>query len=133
MLGYVGLLALAIAKDRCGTNETCEIDVAHALLNGLGALFIRHLGEWLSGSPKMMGAVQLWDHGEIRELYRQLATNIYKSEDGRWYSLHGNMNPTPLLEILNVPQHNDNNLTWPQSLDMYTKIVGDTDSTTLDK
>lgn len=132
LLGCVGLFALAIARERYGIEEKCEIDVAHALLNGLGALFIRHEGAWLSGSPKMMGAVQRWDHGMTRELYRQLATNIYKTKDGRWYSLHGNMNPTPLLEMLDVPQHNDKNLTWPQIIDMYADIVGKLDSETLD-
>ncbi|KIW90066.1 uncharacterized protein Z519_09497 [Cladophialophora bantiana CBS 173.52] len=132
LLGHVGLLALAIAKDRYVIDQSCEIDVDHALLNGLGALFMRHEGEWLSGSPKMMSAVKRWDHGQTRELYRQLATNIYKSKDGRWYSLHGNMNPTPLLEMLGVPQHNDQNLSWPQILEMYMKVVGEIDSTTLD-
>ncbi|KAL6228856.1 hypothetical protein BDW75DRAFT_250532 [Aspergillus navahoensis] len=132
LLGYVGLLALAIAKDRYGIEQRIEVDVTHALLNGLGALFTRHEGEWLSGSPKMMNAVQRWDHGKTRELYRQLATNIYKTKDGRWYSLHGSMNPTPLLEMLQVPQHNENNLSWDGILQMYTKVVGAIDSRTLD-
>ncbi|KIW24044.1 uncharacterized protein PV07_09783 [Cladophialophora immunda] len=132
LLGYIGLLALTIAEDRYGIEQECQIDVSQALLNGLGALFVRHEGEWLSGSPKMMAAVQRWDHGMTRELYRQLATNIYKSKDGRWYSLHGNMNPTPLLEMLNLPQHNEKNLTWPQIIDLYSKVVGDINSQLLD-
>ncbi|OAP56478.1 hypothetical protein AYL99_09657 [Fonsecaea erecta] len=132
LLGYIGLLALAISKDRYGIEQECQIDVAQALLNGLGALFIRHEGEWLSGSPKMMAAVQRWDHGMTRELYRQLATNIYMSKDGRWYSLHGNMNPTPLLEMLNLPQHNEKNLTWPEIIEMYSNVVGDIHSQVLD-
>ena len=132
VLGCIGLFALAIAKERYGLEQQCEIDVAQTLLNGLGALFVRHEGAWLSGSPKMMGAVQRWDHGRTRELYRQLATNIYKTKDGRWYSLHGNMNPTPLLEMLGVPQHNEKELSWSQILDMYSGIVGKMDSDTLD-
>jgi hypothetical protein len=132
VLGLVGAFALAIAKDRYGIEEECNIDVDHALLNGLGALFARHKGEWLSGSPQMMGAVQRWDHGQTRELYRQLATNIYKTKDGRWYSLHGNMDPTPLLTMLGVPQHNEKNLSWAETLDMYAGIVEKLDSKTLD-
>ncbi|OAL35053.1 hypothetical protein AYO20_05768 [Fonsecaea nubica] len=132
LLGYIGLLALAIAQDRYGIEQECHIDVSQALLNGLGALFVRHESEWLSGSPKMMAAVQRWDHGMTRELYRQLGTNIYKSKDGRWYSLHGNMNPTPLLEMLNVPQHDEKNLTWPQIIEMYSNVVGTIDSKVLD-
>ena len=132
ILGLVALFALAIAKDRYGIVQECHIDVEHALLNGLGALFARSEGEWLSGSAKMMGAVQRWDHGRTRELYRQLATNIYKTKDGRWYSLHGNMDPTPLLKMLNVPQHNEKDLSWSGILDMYAGIIGDIDSETLD-
>ena len=79
-----------------------------------------------------MQAVQRWDHGQTRELYRQLATNIYKTKDGRWYSLHGNMNPTPLLTMLGVPQHNDKNLSWDEIIEMYSAIVATLDSETLD-
>lgn len=132
LLGYIGLLALAIARDRYKEEQCIDIDVSHALMNGLGALFTRHEETWLSGNPKMMSAVQRWDHGQTRELYRQLATNIYKSKDGRWYALHGSMNPTPLLEMLGIPQHNEKNLTWPEILDMYSGLVADIDSTTLD-
>ncbi|OAL45653.1 CoA-transferase family III [Pyrenochaeta sp. DS3sAY3a] len=132
LLGYIGLLALAIAKDRYKIDQHVEVDVAQSLMNGLGALFMRHEGDWVSGNSKMMGAVQRWDHGRTRELYRQLATNVYKTKDGRWFSLHGNMDPTPLLNMLNVPQHNEKNLTWPQILDMYSEVVGTMDSKTLD-
>ncbi|KAK5309105.1 hypothetical protein LTR93_012259, partial [Exophiala xenobiotica] len=132
VLGLVGLWALAIAQDRYGGEQRCEIDVAQALLNGLGAAFCRQDGDWLSLNPKMVNAVQRWDHGQTRELYRQLATNIYRTKDGRWYSLHGNMDPTPLLEMLNVPQHNEQNLSWPDIIAMYAKVVGDLDSKTLD-
>lgn len=132
LIGMIGLFALAIAKERYGADEKVEIDVAHAMMSGLGALFTRHEDQWLSGSPKMMGSVQRWDHGRTRELYRQLATNIYKTKDGRWFSLHGNMDPTPLLTMLKVPQHNEANLSWPQVLDMYSGVVADLDSETLD-
>ncbi|KAK5047058.1 hypothetical protein LTR84_007000 [Exophiala bonariae] len=132
LLGYIGLLAVAIARDRYKDEQLIEIDVSHALMNGLAALFVRHEEEWLSGSPKMMNAVQRWDHGQTRELYRQLATNIYKSKDGRWYALHGSMNPTPVIEMLKIPQHNEENLTWSQILDMYSELVAGLDSTTLD-
>lgn len=132
LLGYVGLYALAIAKERYGLEQEVNVDVADALLTGLEAVFVRHQGEWLSGNPKMMGAVQRWDHGKTRELYRQLATNIYKTKDDRWFHLHGSMNPTPTLEMLNVPQHNEDNMTWPQIIEFYSDLVAKMDSKTLD-
>ncbi|KAH7082313.1 CoA-transferase family III domain-containing protein [Paraphoma chrysanthemicola] len=132
LLGYIGLLTLAISKDRYGIAPHAEVDVAHALLTGLGALFTRHNGAWLTGSPEMMHATERWDHGQTRELYRQLGTNIYQSKDGRWYCLHGSMDPTALLEMLQVPQHNEQNLGWKEIIQMYAKVVGEIESVTLD-
>lgn len=101
-------------------------------MNGLAALFVRYNDDWLSGNEEMTAAVKRWDHGETRELYRQLATNIYKTKDGRWYSLHGSMNPTPLLTMLNLPQHNEQNRTWPEIIQMYADVVKELDSETVD-
>lgn len=101
-------------------------------MSGLGALFCRYEDDWLSGNATMMKAVERWDHGMTRELYRQVATNIYKTKDGRWFSLHGNMDPTPLLNMLQAPQHNERNLSWPEILDMYAGIVAKHDSEALD-
>ncbi|KAH8816703.1 CoA-transferase family III domain-containing protein [Xylogone sp. PMI_703] len=132
VLGYVGLLASTISKIRYGEEEEVKIDVAQAMLNGLGALFIRSDGEWLSGNKKMIAGVQRWDHGRTRELYRQLGTNIYKTKDGRWYSLHGNMDPTPLLTMLGLPQHDDQQRSWGDILKLYMDTVATLDSKTLD-
>ncbi|KIV89139.1 hypothetical protein, variant 2 [Exophiala mesophila] len=132
LCGYLGLFASAISKARYGIEQEVEVDVAHAMVCGLGALFVRSNGAWLAGTDQMKAAVGRWDHGRTRELYRQVATNIYKTKDGRWYSLHGNMDPTPLLNMLNVPQHNEKNLSWPEILQMYMDIVAQHDSRTLD-
>jgi hypothetical protein len=114
-------------------NSTLTIvDSAHAMMCGLGALFVRSNDAWFSGTEPMKAAVGRWDHGRTRELYRQVATNIYKTKDGRWFSLHGNMDPTPLLTMLNVPQHNEKNRSWPEILQMYMDIVAQHDSKTLD-
>ncbi|KEF51213.1 uncharacterized protein A1O9_12716 [Exophiala aquamarina CBS 119918] len=130
--GYMGLLASAISKKRYGTDQEVVVDVAHAMMSGLAALFVRTEDAWLSGNKQMNAAAARWDHGQTRELYRQLATNIYKAKDGRFFSLHGNMNPSPLLEMLCLPQHNDNNLSWEQILQMYMDLISQLDSKTLD-
>jgi hypothetical protein len=102
------------------------------MMNGLAALFVRTEEAWLSGNKQMNAAAARWDHGQTRELYRQLATNIYKSKDGRFFALHGNMDPTGLLNMLGVPQHNERNLSWEQILQMYMEVVAQFDSETLD-
>jgi hypothetical protein len=80
----------------------------------------------------MRAATLRWDHGQTHELYRQLATNIYKTRDGRWYQLHGSMNATPTLTMLDLPQHNESNLSWQQVLDLYGDVVSKMDSKTID-
>ena len=132
ILGYIGIWALGIASDRYGSDDqSCEIDVEHALLNGLGALFARHENDWLAGNAKLTAAVQRWEHGQTRELYRQLATNIYKTKDGRWFSLHGSMDPTPTLRMLQLPQHNEN-LTRTEAIKVYIDAVRGSSSNDLD-
>jgi hypothetical protein len=80
----------------------------------------------------MIDAVKRWDLGQTRELYRQLGTNIYKTRDDRWYALHGSMNPTPLLSMLGIPQHDEKERSWNEILEMYMDIVGRLDSEQLD-
>ncbi|KAL3584684.1 hypothetical protein FPOAC2_14465 [Fusarium poae] len=132
VLGYIGILAAAISKERFNLDQDISIDVPGSILAGLGALFMRSEDAWLTSSDKMVSAVKRWDHGKTRELYRQLGTNIYKTKDGRWYSLHGNMDPTPLLTMLDLPQHDENNMSWEEILEMYMKKVATLDSETLD-
>ncbi|KAJ4231853.1 hypothetical protein NW757_013857 [Fusarium falciforme] len=132
LLGYVGIFALAIAKERYGVEETVEVDVQHALLNGLAAVFSRCEDDWLPKTKKMYAAVQRWDHGKTSEMYRQVATNVYKTGDGKWYYLHGSMNPTPLLSMLDMPQHNEDNLSHAEIVQKYADVVSKLDSETVD-
>ncbi|KAM0420308.1 hypothetical protein ACHAPT_011969 [Fusarium lateritium] len=132
LLGYVGVFALAIAKERYGVDETVEIDVQHALLNGLAAVFSRSEDDWLPKTKKMYAAVQRWDHGKTSEMYRQVATNVYKTRDGKWYCLHGSMNPTPLLSMLDMPQHDEVNLSHTEIVQKYADVVSKLDSETVD-
>lgn len=65
-------------------------------------------------------------------MYRQVATNVYKTRDGKWYYLHGSMNPTPLLSMLDMPQHDENNLSHAEIVQKYADVVSKLDSETVD-
>ncbi|RWA12523.1 hypothetical protein EKO27_g2558 [Xylaria grammica] len=42
-------------------------------------------------------------HRSVDGLHRALATNIYKTKDGKCYHIHGSMNPDPTLTALGFP------------------------------
>ncbi|OCT52283.1 putative alpha methylacyl-CoA racemase [Cladophialophora carrionii] len=45
-------------------------------------------------------------------LYRHCVTNIYRTKDGRYFHLHGSMNPKPSLDSLGFPEDRDDLTTW---------------------
>ena len=46
-----------------------------------------------------------WDiHRQSATFHRESCTNIYKTKDGRFFHLHGSMNPDPSLESIGLPQ-----------------------------
>ncbi|KAJ4184481.1 hypothetical protein NW759_017024 [Fusarium solani] len=99
------------------------------------------MGPWYAGLPLFLDLLNLlirdWltptaPVGRTRETYRQVGTNIYRAKDGKWFCLHGSMNPTPLLTMLNMPQHDKNNLSHKEIVQKYAKVVGQIDSATLD-
>lgn len=59
-------------------------------------------------------------HNSQKSLHRSLATNIYKTKDGRFYHLHGNMNPIPTLGSLSLSPDGEEN----DSYDAVVKRIG---------
>lgn len=108
------------------------LDSDHAMLAGLAACFLRHNGTWLASSKVQNEVIKRWDHGQTREMYRQLGTNVYQTKDGRWFHTHGSMNPTPLLEMLGLPQHDEQSRDFQEIVEMYMGEVKKYDSETLD-
>jgi hypothetical protein len=47
------------------------------------------------------------DKHDMSSLYRGLATNIYGTRDGRYYHLHGSLNPSISLNALDLPAQDD--------------------------
>ncbi|KAI9743701.1 MAG: hypothetical protein M1818_003017 [Claussenomyces sp. TS43310] len=46
-------------------------------------------------------------HGMQSGMYRSQATNIYKTRDGRFFHLHGSLNPEPTLDSIGLPHQMD--------------------------
>ena len=43
-------------------------------------------------------------HQMASSLYRRATSNIYKTKDGRWFHIHGSLNPDPSLEGAGLPR-----------------------------
>jgi crotonobetainyl-CoA:carnitine CoA-transferase CaiB-like acyl-CoA transferase len=71
-------------------------------------------------------------HGAWKSLHRILATNIYKTKDGRYYHLHGTMNPDPALESLGLPLNGEENDTYESVVERIGAAVAQKDSAELD-
>jgi hypothetical protein len=46
-------------------------------------------------------------HDHASSTYRVAATNIYRCKDGRYFHIHGSLNPEPTRESVGVQHHND--------------------------
>lgn len=72
-------------------------------------------------------------HNSQKSLHRSLTTNIYKTKDGRFYHLHGNMNPDPALESLGLPLDGEENDTYETVVKRIGDAVAQHDSSQLDE
>ncbi|KIX08076.1 uncharacterized protein Z518_02731 [Rhinocladiella mackenziei CBS 650.93] len=55
-------------------------------------------------------------HKMTSSLFRHCATNIYRTKDGRYFHLHGSMNPNPTLESIGFPMDRPELKTWDEAL-----------------
>jgi hypothetical protein len=66
-------------------------------------------------------------HNQSSSLYRSSATNIYRCADGRYFHLHGSMNPEPTQDSVGLP-HELETKTPEESWAPYVEKVGEIDS-----
>jgi hypothetical protein len=60
------------------------------------------------GNPKYAKYFPSWDlHRQAATFHRDSVTNIYKTKDGRFFHLHGSMNPDPSLDSVGLPHELD--------------------------
>ncbi|KIK51501.1 hypothetical protein GYMLUDRAFT_252022 [Collybiopsis luxurians FD-317 M1] len=72
-------------------------------------------------------------HRSQASLHRILATNIYKTKDGRFYHVHGSMNPEPSLTALGLPLEGQSDDTYDFVVERIQSVVSQIDSTALDE
>jgi crotonobetainyl-CoA:carnitine CoA-transferase CaiB-like acyl-CoA transferase len=71
-------------------------------------------------------------HNQASSVYRAAATNIYRCKDGRYFHLHGSMNPEPSQDSLGLP-HNQDFATPEEAWAPYEEKMAQIDSAEMQK
>ncbi|KAH7086143.1 CoA-transferase family III domain-containing protein [Paraphoma chrysanthemicola] len=66
-------------------------------------------------------------HGQTSSPYRAAATNIYRCKDGRFFHLHGSMNPEPSQDSVGLP-HEMDTATYEEACAPYQEKMAQIDS-----
>ena len=62
-------------------------------------------------------------HNAHATTHRGLATNIYRCKDGRYFNIHGSMNPDPTLDSIDLPHENDYD-SWEDGVQNFQHAMG---------
>ncbi|KAF2169345.1 hypothetical protein M409DRAFT_36218 [Zasmidium cellare ATCC 36951] len=138
----LNVLRIRKYKDQCKLSEV-EINTDHASLFVMSPFLAQVVEK--DGKPKSSG-VNFLDakaaekigikntdlHRAGATLQRQLATNIYQTKDGRYYHVHGSMNPEPTLTALGMDLEGDPNGEKDYIIKGFEEVVGKIDSKDLD-
>ncbi|EHY56121.1 hypothetical protein HRR83_008640 [Exophiala dermatitidis] len=83
----------------------------------------------VKGMDKLDALIPNYDfHQASSSLYRLCATNIYRTKDGRFFHLHGSMNPDPTLESIGLPKDRPELTTWEDALQPFIAKLATIDS-----
>ncbi|TGJ83218.1 hypothetical protein E0Z10_g5546 [Xylaria hypoxylon] len=72
-------------------------------------------------------------HRSFDGLQRALATNIYKTKDGRFYHVHGSMNPDQTLTALGLPLSGKVDDTYDSVVETFQAKISQLDSSEIDE
>lgn len=130
----LGLFAAQIFEDRYGADrQDVHVDVLQTTLFPFSAFLFEVEGKGI-WDPSLTERCDHMDLGRFIEPYRALVTNVYKTADGRYFHLHGGVNPTATLNMLDLPQHRPELTSNDKEAikDVYRQAVGQKHSQWLD-
>lgn len=99
---FLGAFGSAISADRYGKPQECVVNSDKASLYLLAAVVARLNGK-TPMDPELGARLAAYDKGNMKETYRRLCTSVYQTKDGRYFHLHGSLNSTPSLTMLEMP------------------------------
>ena len=134
------MLNVLRAKKYDAKMSEVSINTDHASLFFMSPFLTQVMAD---GKPKTLNAFngkEMVDYGfKNRDLHRAgsslhrtLATNIYKTRDGRFYHTHGSLNPEPTLTALQLPMSGEDGDTYDTVVERIQAKVATHDSAELD-
>jgi crotonobetainyl-CoA:carnitine CoA-transferase CaiB-like acyl-CoA transferase len=120
-----------ICNARYGLVQEVSVNSEVATLFLLSSAIVSVGGKTLQ-EPSIAKRYMRYDLGNSCETYRRLATNIYPTKDGKWFHLHGSMDATPTLTMLNLPLSRPE-LDEQSATHEFCSVVRGWDSRTLDQ
>lgn len=115
------------------------INTDHATLFVMSPLITKWLkdGQPTPFAPSSPEISQLFPNRDLHRAadgyHRMLATNIYKTKDGRCYHVHGSMNPDKSLTALGFSLDGESNDTYDSVAERFQSRVSQFDATELDE
>ncbi|KAH0592349.1 hypothetical protein MHUMG1_09962 [Metarhizium humberi] len=129
--GFVAATANAICAHRYGTEyQDVQVDTDLATLF-LQSFFLPEInGKPFWQHAHLAAELDKGDLYDIQKPIHQQATNIYQTKDGKWYQLHGSLNPKPTMDMLGVQEQH---VTHEEAFSIYAKKVKQYDAATLER
>ncbi|KAI8069582.1 CoA-transferase family III domain-containing protein [Gongronella butleri] len=145
---YEGAAIAALVSEKYNVPvPSITIDTDHAQLGIMSPLLIRFHEVGDDGKPQTVYfghpglGKALHKHFKHKEYagsfgqntWKDLATNIYRTKDGRYYHVHGSMNCAPIQELLGVPHvPPKDDITLAEGWPIYQEAAAKFDAETLD-
>lgn len=110
-----------------------KINTDHASLFFMSTLLWQFVGDdtpvsIFESAKKVHDLIPNYDfHRAQSSIHRSAATNIYRTKDGRYFHLHGSMNPDPTLDSVGLPYDRDAN-SWEEAIEPFVKKLSQIDS-----
>lgn len=108
------------------------IDTDHASLFFMSTLLWQFAGSEpvsiFETAKKLNSLIPNYDfHRSQASMHRAAATNIYRTKDGKYFHVHGSMNPDPTLESVGEPLDRDAG-TWDEAIKPFVEKLSQIDS-----
>ncbi|KAI1736595.1 CoA-transferase family III domain-containing protein [Xylaria scruposa] len=133
------MLNLLVSRKYNVEPSEITINTDHATLFIMSPIVARWLKDGQPAQIDLFGSqmTQLFPNQDLHRvndgLHRTLATNIYKTKDGRCYHVHGSMNPDPTLTALGLPLFGNEDDTYDSVVETIQAKVLQLDSAEIDE
>lgn len=105
------LTALLATAANVAAAERYGIDYQEVEVNtDVATLFLESVllptigGKHFLQNPRILRELAKMDLHDMMKPIRRYATNVYRTRDGRWYHLHGSMNASPTMRMMEIEE-----------------------------